>query len=177
MTELDLRKMFKRGDKTMEEPRDIPPIPLPAEPEPLTRPPLQFLPPNVRNNLDRDVIVKAAEAYDRTEKIIADLDQRLATAIAALEAKNRLIQQLELLLAQERNHSDSHRNARDQAIQDRSDLLGLFGNIQAMLERFELPVPIRRKGKRAELAGNGGATEAKPPEEAIEPSVEPPTGA
>jgi chromosome segregation ATPase len=67
----------------------------------------------------RDLMVQAAVAYDETQKRIASLEDQLNRAVAALEAKNVEIENLNLLLSQERNRNDNHRNERDQAVAER----------------------------------------------------------
>jgi hypothetical protein len=68
----------------------------------------------------RDLMIQAAMAYDETQKHIADLENKLNLALAALEAKNSEIDNLNLLLSQERNRNDNHRNERDQAYAERA---------------------------------------------------------
>ena len=63
----------------------------------------------------RDLMMQAAVAYE-TQKRIASLEDQLNRAVAALEAKNVEIENLNLLLSQERNRNDNHRNERDQAV-------------------------------------------------------------
>ena len=61
------------------------------------------------NGQQRDLIVQAAMAYDETQKRIASLEDQLRRAVAVLEAKNLEIDNLNLLLSQERNRNDNYR--------------------------------------------------------------------
>jgi chromosome segregation ATPase len=65
------------------------------------------------NGQQRELMIQAAVAYDETQKRITSLEDQLNRAVAALEAKNGEIENLTLLLSQERNRNDSHRNERD----------------------------------------------------------------
>jgi predicted nucleic acid-binding Zn-ribbon protein len=93
----------------------------------------------------RDLMIQAAMAYDETQKRIASLEDQLNRAIAALEAKNAEIDNLNLLLSQERNRNDNHRNERDQAVAERAEVLAILSNVRAMVEKAEIPVPPARK--------------------------------
>ena len=52
--------------------------------------------------------MQAAMAYDETKKRITRLEDQLNRAVAALGAKNVEIENLNLLLSQERNRNDNH---------------------------------------------------------------------
>jgi chromosome segregation ATPase len=106
----------------------------------------------------RDLMVQAAVAYDETQKRIASLEDQLNRAVAALEAKNVEIENLNLLLSQERNRNDNHRNERDQAVAERAEVLAILSNVRAMLEKTEIPMHLRRKrnGNNDVVADNGG---------------------
>jgi chromosome segregation ATPase len=106
----------------------------------------------------RDFMVQAAVAYDETQKRIASLEDQLNRAVAALEAKNVEIENLNLLLSQERNRNDNHRNERDQAVAERAEVLAILSNVRAMLEKTEIPMHLRRKrnGNNDVVADNGG---------------------
>ena len=77
--------------------------------------------------------------------------------VAALEAKNAEIDNLNLLLSQERNRNDNHRNERDQAVAERAEVLAILSNVRAMVEKAEIPMPLRRKrnGNGNVVADNG----------------------
>jgi len=106
----------------------------------------------------RELVIQAAMAYDETQKRIANLENQLNRAVAALEAKNTEIDNLNLLLSQERNRNDNHRNERDQAVAERAEVLAILCNVRAMVEKAEIPMPLRRKrnGNGNVVADNGG---------------------
>jgi len=83
--------------------------------------------------------------YDEMQKQIARLENQLHRAVAALEAKKVEIDNLNLLLTQERNRNDNHRNERDQAVAERAEVLAILSNVRAMVEKAEIPMPLRRK--------------------------------
>jgi hypothetical protein len=123
------------------------------------------------NGQQRDLMIQAAAAYDETQKRIADLENKLNQAVAALEAKNTTIDNLNLLLSQERNRNDNHRNERDQACAERAEVLAILSNVRAMLEKTEVPLHLGRKRNGNVVADNGsgqvgieggGGTSAKP---------------
>src|ERR1044071_8018475 len=99
----------------------------------------------VVNGEQRELIIQAAVAYDETQKQITNLEDQLRRAIAALEAKKFEIDNLNLLLAQERNRNDNYRNERDQAVAERAEVLAILSNVRAVLEKAEIPVRLRRK--------------------------------
>jgi hypothetical protein len=105
----------------------------------------------------RDLMIQAAVAYDETQMRIANLEKQLHRAVAALEAKKVEIDNLNLLLSQERNRNDNHRNERDQAVAERAEVLAILGNVRAVLEKAEMPVRLRRKpnGDGNSVAHNG----------------------
>src|SRR3974377_2535865 len=109
------------------------------------------------NGQERDLVMQAAMAYDETQKRIANLENQLNRAVAALEAKNVEIDNLNLLLSQERNSNDNHRNERDQAVSERAEVLAILSNVRAMVEKAEIPMPLRRKrnGNGNVVADNG----------------------
>ena len=106
----------------------------------------------------RDLVIQAATTYDEMQKRIAMLENQLHRAAAALEAKKVEIDNLNLLLSQERNRNDNHRNERDQAVAERAEVLAILSNVRAMLEKTEIPMHLRRKrnGNGDVVAGNGG---------------------
>ena len=102
----------------------------------------------------RDLMMQAAVAYDETQKRIATLEDKLNRAVAALEAKNAEIDNLNLMLSQERNRNDNYRNERDQAVADRAEVLSILSNVRAMLEKT--PIPMHLGGTRnGKIVGNG----------------------
>ena len=103
-------------------------------------------------------MMQAAMAYDETQKRIANLENQLNRAVAALEAKNVEIDNLNLLLSQERNRNDNHRNERDQAVAERAEVLAILSSVRAVVEKAEIPMPLRRKrnGNGNVVADNGG---------------------
>jgi hypothetical protein len=106
----------------------------------------------------RDLMMQAAVAYDETQKRIASLEDQRNRAVAALEAKNAEIDNLNLLLSQERNRNDNHRNERDQAVAERAEVFAILSNVRAVVEKAEIPVRHRRKsnGSGNVVADNGG---------------------
>ena len=110
------------------------------------------------NGQDRDLMIQAAMAYDETQKRIAGLEDQLNRAVAALEAKNAEIENLNLLLSQERNRNDNHRNERDQAVAERAEVLAILSNVRALVEKAEIPMrPLRKpNGNGNVVADNGG---------------------
>ena len=110
----------------------------------------------VVNGEQRDLIIQAAVAYDETQKRITNLEDQLKRAAAALEAKKFEIDNLNLLLAQERNRNDNYRNERDQAFAERAEVIAILSNVRAMVEKAEIPFPIRRKRNGNVVADNGG---------------------
>src|SRR5215469_17856456 len=106
----------------------------------------------------RDLVIQAAMTYDEMQKQIARLENQLHRAVAALEAKKVEIDNLNLLLTQERNRNDNHRNERDQAVAERAEVLAILSNVRAMVEKAEIPMPLRRKrnGNGNVVADNGG---------------------
>jgi hypothetical protein len=84
-----------------------------------------------------------------------DLENKLNLALAALEAKNSEIDNLNLLLSQERNRNDNHRNEHDQAYAERAEVLAILCNVRAMLEKTETPLHLRRKRNGNVVADNG----------------------
>src|SRR4029077_4285795 len=111
----------------------------------------------------RDLVIQAAMTYDEMQKRIAILENQLHRAAAALEAKKVEIDNLNLLLSQERNRNDNHRNERDQAVAERAEVLAILSNVRAMVEKAEIPMPLRRKrngnvvaDNDSELAAGGG---------------------
>jgi hypothetical protein len=106
----------------------------------------------------RDLIIQAAVAYDETQKHIANLEDQLNRAIAALEAKKVEIDNLNLLLSQERNRNDNYRNERDQAFAARAEVVAILSNVRAMVEKAEIPMRPHRKrnGNSNVAADNGG---------------------
>ena len=111
----------------------------------------------VAKGQQRDLIIEAAVAYDETQKRITYLEDQLKRAAAALEAKKFEIDNLNLLLAQERNRNDNYRNERDQAVAERAEVSAILSNVRAMVEKAEIPMPLRRKrnGNGNVVADNG----------------------
>jgi chromosome segregation ATPase len=130
----------------------------------------------------REAVMRAAEAFDATQKQITGLQdqlkqeqlrhqEQLHKAIAGLEERSHQIEELKLLLATERNNAATYRAECDQARADRSDVLAVLSNFQAILDRFEgqLAMPPHRPRKK-----NGGKhVEAAPipADEAIDPGT------
>jgi hypothetical protein len=108
------------------------------------------------NCQQRDLMIQAAVAYDETQKRIASLENQLNRAVAALEAKNLEIDNLNLLLAQERNRNDNHRNERDQAVAERAEVIAILSNVRAMLEKTPTSMRVQRKRNGNIVADNGG---------------------
>jgi hypothetical protein len=106
----------------------------------------------------RDLMIQAAVAYDETQKRIANLEDKLNRAVAALEAKSVEIDNLNLLLSQERNRNDSHRNERDQAVAERAEVIAILSNVRAMLEKTPISMRLHRKrnGNNDFVADNSG---------------------
>ena len=102
----------------------------------------------------RDLVIQAAMTYDEMQKRIAILENQLHRAAAALEAKKVEIDNLNLLLSQERNRNDNHRNERDQAVAERAEVLAILSNVRAMVEKAEIPMPLRRKRNGNVVADN-----------------------
>jgi len=104
------------------------------------------------------LVIQAAMTYDEMQKRIAILENQLHRTVAALEAKKVEIDNLNLLLSQERNRNDNHRNERDQAVAERAEVLAILSNVRAMLEKTEIPMHLRRKrnGNSDVVADNGG---------------------
>jgi hypothetical protein len=71
-----------------------------------------------------------------------------------LGSKNAEIDNFNLLLSQERNRDDNHRNERDQAVAEHAEVFATLSNIHAMLEKTEIPMPLRRK-RNGNVVGNG----------------------
>ena len=93
----------------------------------------------------RDLVIQAAVTYDEMQKRITILENQLHRAVAALEVKKVEIDNLNLLLSQERNRNDNHRNERDQAFAERAEVVAILSNVRAMVEKAEIPMPLRRK--------------------------------
>src|SRR6516165_4792157 len=102
----------------------------------------------------RDLVIQAAMTYDEMQKRIASLENQLHRAVAALEAKKVEIDNLNLLLSQERNRNDNHRNERDQAVAERAEVLAILSNVRAMVEKAEIPMPLRRKRNGNGIVGD-----------------------
>src|SRR5262249_8273767 len=83
----------------------------------------------------RDLVIQ-----DAMQKQIDRLENQLHRAVAALEAKKVEIDNLNLLLTQERNRNDNHRNERDQAVAERAEVLAILSNVRAMVEKAEIPM-------------------------------------
>jgi hypothetical protein len=67
-----------------------------------------------------------------------------------------------LALAEERNRVTNYQHESDQATQNRNDALSVLRNIQAIIERLELPTVIKRGNRRRKPiadSGNGGGSE------------------
>ena len=106
----------------------------------------------------RDLVIQAAMTYDEMQKRIASLENQLHRAVAALEAKKVEIDNLNLLLSQERNRNDNHRNEREQAVAERAEVLAILSNVRAMVEKAEIPMLLRRKrnGNGSVVGDNDG---------------------
>ena len=69
---------------------------------------------------------------------------------------------IELALAEERNRVTNYQHGCHQAKQDRSDALAVLRDIQAIIERVELPTVIKRGNRRPKPSAdscNGGGGE------------------
>ena len=108
----------------------------------------------VAKGQQRDLIIEAAVAYDETQKRITYLEDQLKRAAAALEAKKFEIDNLNLLLAQERNRNDNYRNERDQAVAELAEVSAILSNVRAMVEKAEIPMPLRRKRNGNGIVGD-----------------------
>src|SRR5215469_2489982 len=108
------------------------------------------------NGQQRDVIIQAAMAYDEAQKRIASLEEKLNRAVAALEAKNLEIDNLNLLLSQERNRNDTHRNERDQAVAERAEVVAILSNVRAVVEKAEIPMPLRKRNGNGNVVADNG---------------------
>ena len=113
---------------------------------------------------NRDVMLAAARAYDDTQRRMVDLEDQLHKAVAGLEAKNAMIDELRLLLETERNNNTMFRSEMEEARQDAARIAAGLANCHAILEQLSLPPPQRRKrnGKHQETP----AVEATPVQEA-----------
>src|SRR5690242_20991910 len=112
----------------------------------------------VVNGQQRDLIIQAAVAYDETQKRITNLEDQLKLAAAALEAKKFEIDNLNLLLAQERNRNDNYRNERDQAVAERAEVVAVLSNVRAVVEKAEIPMSLRRKrGSNSNVVADNSA--------------------
>jgi hypothetical protein len=107
------------------------------------------------DDTNRDVLIAAARAYDETQRKIEDLEGQLHKAIAGLEAKNAMIDELRLLLETERNNNTMFRSEMEEARQDAARIAAGLANCHAILEQLSLPPPQRRSRKN-------GRTEAVP---------------
>jgi Trm5-related predicted tRNA methylase len=138
---------------------------------------------------ERDVIVAAAvqlehhrrEREDLKQQVIAardELKERLMAAELVLQAKDVKIEECELALATERHRVAIFQDERDRAIAERckaeADLRAmeqLYSNLFGMLDRFRLPVDIKRKtsgnGNGKHRISGGGADDDCPADAAI----------
>lgn len=91
-----------------------------------------------------------------SKRIIAIAYNQLNRAVAAWEAKNVEIGNFNLLLSQERNRNDNHRNGHDQAVAERAEVLVILSNVRATVEKAEIPLRLRRKRNGNVVADNGG---------------------
>lgn len=91
-----------------------------------------------------------------SKRIIAIAYNQLNRAVAAWEAKNVEIGNFNLLLSQERNRNDNHRNGHDHAVAERAEVLGILSNVRATVEKAEIPLRLRRKRNCNVVADNGG---------------------
>ena len=105
----------------------------------------------IPRHLKRDLVIQAATTYDEMQKSIAILENQLHRAVAALEAKKVEIDNLNLLLSQERNRNDNHRNERDQAVAERAEVLAILSNVRAMVEKAEIPIAASATATAASL--------------------------
>jgi hypothetical protein len=121
---------------------------------------------------EREVMVAAAvqlehhrrQRDDLRQQIVtqqAEMKEKLIGARLIIEAKDIKIQECELALETERQRTTIYQDERDRAVAERckaeADLKAteqLSGNLFGMLERFRLPVDIRRKGNGV-ADGNG----------------------
>ena len=126
----------------------------------------------------RNAVVRAAEVYDETQRIIQDQGRTIEKQAAALEAQLSTIRQLELVIAQERaqhelalaterNHVQSYKTERDDAIRESARLEALLahhhGRIQGLLRDYDdagIPLP----GKARRRNGSGKFVAASEPD-------------
>lgn len=135
-----------------------------------SRPPVEYEPPNLQEDgTARDAAIQAAREYDRLVRAIAEKDELLRRSFAEVKAAQHQIDELKLSLAEERNHVASYKAERDEAIQDRANVVAILANIDAIIDRGirdgDIPRKSRRNGKHALSAdasniGVGGASDA-----------------
>ena len=96
---------------------------------------------------DRDVMIAAARAFDETRRKMNDLEDQLHKAVAGLESKNATIDELKILLEQERNNVASFRAERDEEKEQAARVRAGLANCQAILDQLELPPPQKKKSR------------------------------
>lgn len=111
-----------------------------AELEP-TPPPIEYRPPAIRQMDDpqRERLSQALMEHEANIRRIKELEKLLNDALVNIRAKDAELQQMEIALQIERNRSTNYQAERDKAVQDRADLLAIFGSIQSQLAGFQFP--------------------------------------
>src|SRR6516165_9367712 len=132
--------------------KHLPPLPPPAKetymPVEYERPiPAEFLKDTSLTN-DRDVVVKAAQTYDRFQKQFDDLRSKLDQAILGLEAKDLEIGHLTVQLKAEETRVLGYQQERDEAIDAKINAEARLADIKAIIDRAELPPPKQRRGRK-----------------------------
>jgi hypothetical protein len=99
----------------------------------------------------RDAVLAAAREYDQQQRRIAELEDLLRRAGAEVAAAAHQLDELKLNLATERNHVQSYKAERDDAIQDRANVVAILANIGAIIEHGinagDIPPKKRKNGK------------------------------
>jgi chromosome segregation ATPase len=119
---------------------------------------------DVRDARDRDAAMQAAAAFDRAMRERNDLMQevddlvlQVKKAMEGLEAKNTLIHQLELALAEERNRVATYQSERDETFRENARLEMGLSNALDILQALALATPPAGNKPPRGLNGNGGA--------------------
>jgi hypothetical protein len=153
-----MKNWLPRGVRRDEE--LLPPLPVPARIPLPTRVKEEEI---VANDPEREVTIKAAQAFDRAVREREELRRLLDQANLGLEVKNSAIMDLEVKLSEEKSRVLSYQSERDEAVDARINAEARLADIKAILERAELPPSPRRRRKRTDLdAGNGNGHETVP---------------
>ena len=142
----------KREELTL--PSEFTPHPIPTAtiPLPNTEPP----PPQTPESAEAEAVKRAAAAMARFEqqrREQSELIERATKQIKDLARENEL---LRLDLIQCQNNLAAAQSQVEAFRQEASDTRALFSSIRAQLDHFEIPLPIRKRGR------NG----TKPPQQA-----------